>query len=886
MRILLFLWTWAALLLSGSVSFAQIQGKVFQDGNASGTQEAFEAGLSGIRVQAFNAQSELLTQSRTDAQGQYHLDLPAGQAVLLRFSELPKGLTPTPGFLLSRFVKAPATSDLGLYHPSLFAGSSPQVLQVLYVNGDYSSPLADSLPSLVRFSALHPSGRPQILARAKQTGSLWGLTYDRSSTELFAAAVAKRHSAFGPLGPGGIYRFRAGKGLEPFLSLEELGIATAPKELNRDLFGDPAQASHDSLFFATIGKISLGGIDLSADGKQLYVVNLYDQKLYQLTLPASKAKPTAEQVKAFTLPAPDSKTGVFRPWAVHVHEGRVYVGGVSDASLSQNVKDLKAYVYALNPENGKTSLVLSFPLSYSRGTLDYAQSGWQAWTDDYLKTFTQQASSWMIYPQPILADLEFDTDGSLILGLMDRLGHQATDGMLYRPAGKAALMQYRCLSGGDVLRAAELDGRYVLEANGQAGLKTSGGAGNGQGPGGGEFYVGDAFEAEGTIWHQESGIGGLALLPQRELLVSMREAQPGAYVSGGVRWLSNETGQMLRSYSSITRGMQPGYSFKNNNVGDVALVKEVPPSFISSRVFLDCNGNGIAEADETPLAGLTVELYQKNQRVAQATTNTDGYCFFVLGALETQTPYELRLPFEQAGQPGLKLSPVKASHEFASQAIAKETYAFITGQAPGLGAAAPENLSFGLACTATPEGLVRLQCLSGGKQASLVLERFSSNLRYDISAEVTYKGIRSFISAEAVPKSGLLASVDAADLVSPGYAIRLFNGEGCLKDLFISAEQVATCRQVLGKDALIEGLTAAPNPTSGIVQVVYQQAGAQATATLQLLTLEGKLIKQQSLVGEGGRYRSTLDLTTQPVGSYLISIQLEGRTASQIIIKR
>ncbi len=564
---------WAFSLLS-SICFAQIQGKVYQDGNASGTQDSFEAGIAGIRVVALDAQSQLIDQTRTDAQGFYTLSVAAGQAVSLRFLDVPKGLRPSKASLLNRFLTAPATSDLALFSPSLYAGPAPQALQVLYVNGDYSTSPADSLPTLVRFSALNPSGQPQVLARAKQTGTLWGLAYDRSRQQLFTSAVAKRHSAFGPLGPGGLYRYQAGKGLEAYASLEQLGITTAPAPFNRDLSGDLNKASHDSLMFDLVGKVSLGGIDLSLSNQQLFVINLYDQKLYQLAVTGD----TPRLVKAFTLPSPDAKTGVFRPWAVKVHEGHVYIGGISDASLSQNAKDLKAYVYRLNPETGKTHLELSFPMQYSRGTLDYDQSGWQPWTHDYNKTFTQQTSAWMIYPQPILADLEFDSDGSMILGFVDRLGHQGSDGMYFRKAGNPTLLQYRCLSGGDVLRAAKIEDRFQLEANGQAGQRSSAGVGNQQGPGGGEFYVGDSFQAEGTVWHQESGIGGLALLPQGELLVSLREAEQEAYLSGGVRWLSNENGQSLRSYSSIAGGLIKGYFWKNNNVGDVALVKQVPPS--------------------------------------------------------------------------------------------------------------------------------------------------------------------------------------------------------------------------------------------------------------------------------------------------------------------
>ncbi|MDR6193725.1 SdrD B-like domain-containing protein [Siphonobacter sp. SORGH_AS_0500] len=106
MRIYVFLW-WAFSLLSGTC-FAQIQGKVYQDGNASGNQDAFEAGIAGIRIAAFNAQSQLIDQTRTDGQGWYTLSVTVGQAVSLRFLDVPKGLSPSKASLLNRFLTAPA----------------------------------------------------------------------------------------------------------------------------------------------------------------------------------------------------------------------------------------------------------------------------------------------------------------------------------------------------------------------------------------------------------------------------------------------------------------------------------------------------------------------------------------------------------------------------------------------------------------------------------------------------------------------------------------------------------------------------------------------------------------------------------------------------------
>jgi|GEM_PF-4096613 len=200
-------------------------------------------------------------------------------------------------------------------------------------------------------------------------------------------------------------------------------------------------------------------------------MNLFDQKLYRLTLPTDGSAPRAEDVASFMLPANGKRTGMLRPFAVKCHQEQVLIGAVLDASLSDRTEHLRALIFSFSPQRGKFTELFSTPLGYARGVLDYGvngpcTAGWRPWTDDYEKTLNGQHDGWMIYPQPILADIEVDTDGSLVLGLMDRLGHQTADGQLYHPTQQPQLRPVRGLSGGDVLRVAFVNGRYQLEHNG------------------------------------------------------------------------------------------------------------------------------------------------------------------------------------------------------------------------------------------------------------------------------------------------------------------------------------------------------------------------------------------------------------------------------------
>lgn len=857
------------------VSTAQIRGTVWLDADANGLMTEGEQPIAGIRVKAFDARRQVVAETFSDANGVYTLPVKEGTRVLVRFSELQAGLHPAGKASLTSFVTSPASLALPVYHPASYVGARPRAVQVLYVNGDYSSPSADSLATLVSLPA-RGTGKAVPLARPSETGALWGLGYDRMGMRLFTSAVARRHSAFGPLGSGGIYRVEEGRSPEAFVKLEQYGIATSPRAFSRDLSGDLTHFSHDSLFFDQVGKMSLGGLDVSDDGKALFVMNLYDRTLYRIGL-TQTGHGTAT---ALQLPDPGCKGGTARPWAVKYREGNVYVGMVCDAETSGDPRDLSAHVYALHPESGRAERVLSLPLDYGRGELDYQVSAWQPWTADYHKTFVRSDPSWMIYPQPILADLEFDTDGSLILGLMDRLGHQGGDGMLYQMKGNPTLFQSRVLSGGDILRASLINGKYQLEQNGRAGDRESSGKNNKQGPGGGEFYVGDAFEADGRIWHKEAGIGGLALLPEGQLLVSMREAEKGAYVSGGIRWLSNATGEMLKGFSTIGSGIKSGYSGKNNNVGDVELIGSLPGNALGGRAWLDANANGMQEADETPLAGLTVQIFRGSQKIEETKTDADGRYYFT--GLASALAYEIRVALH-AGLRQLTAAGRGADRDIDSDAVTEKEEAVIrvTTRKPG---ESMNDYSFGFICNEVPQLTLRLQCPRGGRTASLVADGADERLRVDWNEGTAYKGSVMYADARVVPAGGLL--LQTTDPAAEGYTVRAFNAGGCFKDYRISAQDVAACRQSLGGDQVTEGLSVSPNPTSGMAHVVYRRHEAEGDATLEISTADGRLLQQQMLKNQSGVYETTLDLSGKPAGNYLVSIRVNGRSETRQLVKR
>lgn len=431
------------------------------------------------------------------------------------------------------------------------------------------------------YAATGELAAPFSKATAGQVGSVWGLSYDVSSKKLYAAAFLKRHASFGPNGIGAIYQMD-GASATPTPSLlidlvaNGVDVGTSSRVASSGAVDDPnelpadaSQPSWDRDAFAQIGKISLGDIDISADGKTLWAVNLKQRELVEINL----TNTTVTAKHAIT--DPGCSNGEFRPWAVKVRDGKVWVGTVCSAETSQQAADLKAYVQAFDGTTFTTAT--SFALNYSKGSIGNGPGDekWQPWKD----TFTTLASGdFAIYPQPILSDIEFDMDGSLILGFMDRMGHQV-GGVNYTPNYPDDDTMIQGQTGGDIIRVCNNGGKYELENNATCSSGSTTGKDNGQGVGNGEYYWGDMwdfnpFNADGGF-HQETSFGGLAFKAgSGEIAVTaMNPLNPNAN-AGGVIWLDNATGGRAANAGVQVYRQQDGtspYFGKASGMGDVEL---------------------------------------------------------------------------------------------------------------------------------------------------------------------------------------------------------------------------------------------------------------------------------------------------------------------------
>jgi hypothetical protein len=644
----------------------QIGGMVFFDFDADGIRDAGEtSGLSGVTVQAFNASGGLLGTTTTDSYGKYAFSgfTLASYPIRVEFSNIPSvygngTVNGTDGRTSVQFINSPDCNvDLGLLNGTEYCQTNPKVYAPILVNGDPlpSGSSAGAKNGLVSFdytaSGILGSSPLTVVATASQIGTLWGTAYNRFNNRLYSTALVRRHAGLGPAGIGGLYITNLSNNTTTSFDLSSIGISVGSIGSNssRGLSTDQTQPSADAATFPAVAKQGLGDLDISEDGNFLYIVSLTDKKLNKVSI--SGASPTLNA--SYVIPDPSCSGGSWRPFATKVFRGKVYVGGVCDAQTSGAKKDLTATIYEFDPTTTTFTSIFNFPLTYPKGYTDIADpniTGWFPWVDAFSSLSTSSSQpEFVIHPQPILADLEFDIDGSIMIGFSDRTGLQVGFNN-YNTSGAVASngKLFLAVAGGDILRAQKAGSTYILENNAKAGNVTGYGANNNQGPGFGEFYNDNYNSEAGGYLHTENGFGALALLPgSGEVLVTTMDPVniPIGYTgdswaeyswSGGVRHLNNTTGllnsavQLYRTMSYSSNNSSSGNYGKSIGLGDIEVgCSMVNYLEIGNYVWADTDTDGVQDANESPISGVDVRLYNRNGTlVGKTTTNAQGEYYF------------------------------------------------------------------------------------------------------------------------------------------------------------------------------------------------------------------------------------------------------------------
>ncbi|MBI3650072.1 MAG: hypothetical protein HY231_03400 [Acidobacteria bacterium] len=660
-----------------------ITGTVYKDYNANGAMNttgatpnfAIDAGVAGVVVTAYDGAGVVRGTATTGASGTYSLAAAGTGPYRIEFTALPSGYYPsvtgTNNASTVRFVPDGNSSgiDLGILKPTDYSQNNPLVATPCYINGNNTG-ADDVLVAL----AYDRSGAVQHIALSNQIGSTWGLAWRPRTKTLFAAAMLKRQTGFGP-GKDGTrgtaddissiyvidYNAPGANGAGTVVTAQTIdmnsfsgvNVGANPRVGStpaNDLAGNTTPA-HDYNVLDKVGRRGIGGIAVSEDGNTLYVVNLNltQPQLIALNI-TNLSSITLNSITNISNPGCPG-TDTFAPWAVRVKDGEVYVGTVCTADVSQNAQNLRAYVQRLsgssftNVDLDSTIAADYMQLYYDRSCKYYNTGGarcdraeWTPWDDNF--TFATIGTQRQVTGvQPILSDIEFDPDGAMILGVMDRRGHQHGTGNYSPTAGDTAL--YEEISAGTILKLCNVSGTYVPEgkagcsrtvvppydattdpAPGAAGIPTT--------------FFNNYSATGGGDGHEEIFFGGLANLPgAKEIVGTMMNPQP-TYYAGGWRWLSTATGAPIANFTLYTgNGGTSNVLGKANGLGDTVLLTDPAPLQIGNRVWNDADGDGIQDANESAISGVTVQLWGDTNgdgtvdtQVGSATTDASGNYYF------------------------------------------------------------------------------------------------------------------------------------------------------------------------------------------------------------------------------------------------------------------
>ena len=397
----------------------------------------------------------------------------------------------------------------------------------------------------------------------------------------------------------------------------------------------------------------------------------------------SRSKAMISGIQIIGSKATEKPTGELRPWGLTFYEGRGYLGLVADASISKSKNNLYGYVVSFNPEkmDEPFQLEFAFPLNYKRERASYADrvtawplrtAVWEVWAENWEDTriiLDDEANDtlYVSYPQPIISDLDFDNDGNLVIGIMDRWGHQV--GFLNFPPVSRSNTYLIGYSAGDIIKAipnsvVRSGYNFILEPENNDIFIFA----DDDGPTyNGEFFHEDYFDSDRAS-HGEIFTGGLGVMKGTNEVVAtvfnpINTGQTEGFVFDGVytqgtHVYSTETGDKNRS-SLFVGQFQFG---KASGLGDLEFGYNFSSINIGNYVWCDGNGDGIQDPEESGIPGVVLSLVlidedQGNQVVATTTTGSNGEYYFY--NIDHNREYAIVIDLNQSGLDGFsrKASP-------------------------------------------------------------------------------------------------------------------------------------------------------------------------------------------------------------------------------------
>lgn len=800
--------SWSVTLLVGlcaaSSAYADISGKVFRDYNANGVQDnssSFnEVGVGGLNITCTDSAGGTgSTTSSTDAAtlGNYTLTGCTGATRIEFGAGLASdysSVTGTENNTNVQFVTAPTTNaNFALNYPGDYCPADPKVFVTAQYVGDGtgSNTGKGGLYSFLA-SASGSNSADSVIALTKgQVGTTWGLAIDKVNQRVFQASFLKRHAGLRD-GLGNIYigtqsgttfsytstfnlqgvtPANGGAAIDLGTVCRDAKCATDPGNtgIAADYMipADPTLPNIDLDAFGKVGKVGLGGLEITPDNKQLWAVNLNQRALIRMdaTLDSTAFPGAVEQyLLDGATGIPTCTGGVFRPFALTFHRDKGYLGGVCDASISNDSADLFAHVLAFDPNNmaaGFTNVV-SVNLNYARGgdsiSADtppaYYYWQWHAWQDTWSGYGLSNTAKGLYYHAvPMLTDLDFAENESLTLAIADRFAQQV--GSMQRIAVSGATSSIDGRTRGDLVHfCKDNSGAFHVEGTPECPVNFAGVDG--------PQNNGEYFDDTGGDTYGENAIGSLAYLKgSKEMVATLMDPFPagydinalGAYDSSkftqGVHWYNAQNGtrtdyfKVDKSLSALGEG---GFG-KGSGLGELELLCPPAPTEIGNRVWLDTDSDGIQDAGEAGIPNVTVQLVSGATVIATATTDAEGNYYFSnaagtdtdskkynLSLLQPSTAYTVKFPLTATVSGNTyALTTLKAGTDtlLDSNASATGDVAISTADIPLAGA---NNFSFDVGY-APPAPRIDLELAKTVDKSTVVL---GDTLQYTLT--VTNKG--------------------------------------------------------------------------------------------------------------------------------------------------
>ncbi len=502
----------------------------------------------------------------------------------------------------------------------------------------------DSLPtdpSVVSFGDGQPNvagSEPSHVPTANlgQVGSVYGVAYATGTNpaapagaaqqkRTFVGAYTKRLTRYGALGPGGIYVINNSTGVVsgyvtvPNVVPGPMGAAYNAGDGSRALFpnnpgnnraytpemgGLHVENSEINYVPQYVGRTSLGDIDLDAEERYLYAVNLLTRRIVRFDTWSANPQATYTELPPMTLLSNPSSCNTggasgpqdLQPFGLKVTREGVYVGFTCTARSSQNRNDLAAGVvrYTFSTGTWSNNLWSNGGAGWGLTAFDTQRGSWNGMSEVWQPWREGNVGGNEYDPQAMLATIDFTMSGNMILGFRDRFGDMGHSGRY--------VMEVQAMAAGDTLVA-------ILNTTTNTWDVPDAGA--------------ERFDDETDFVHNEATWGGMTYIPGRhdggwggELVTTV--VHPYRNNSAGAAWFDTGGGRpTAREELYLSASGTQSFS-KAAGLGDLEL--ECAWRAIGNRVWRDANGNGVQDSGEGSISGVRLQLADMSDNVLATVT--------------------------------------------------------------------------------------------------------------------------------------------------------------------------------------------------------------------------------------------------------------------------